>query len=70
MTPQQEDEFRTNVNLIILGYKLKALKDSLSGEQLVIYNQSIEDTKQLVKTSLEASLSPEQVALILEGLDK
>lgn len=70
MTPQQEEEFRTNINLIILGHKLKALKDSLSEEQLINYNKSIEESKQIVKTSLEASLSPERVESILEAFDK
>lgn len=69
MTPQQQEEFKANFNLIILAYKLKAIKESLSSEQLLIYNKSIELSKKELKETLEKSLSSEQVDELLLVFD-
>ena len=47
------NELKLNVNYIILGAKLKALKDSLTDSQLEIYNNSILSRLEEVKPTLE-----------------
>jgi len=69
MNQLQQEEFRNNFNILVIGYKFKALQATLSSEQLVIYNQSIEESKELIRKSLEKSLSFEQVDELLKAFD-
>ena len=64
-----EQEIKSNLNLIIIGHKLNALKLALSKEQMEIYLDSIEQSKSELKSQLEKDLPHEQVDEVLKGLD-
>lgn len=69
MTASQEFEKQINLNLIIIGHKLNALKSVLTDEQLEAYKKSIEESKTILKSSLEDHLPSEQVDEVLNSLD-
>ncbi|MDY3319665.1 hypothetical protein PG637_09735 [Riemerella anatipestifer] len=65
----QELEKQINLNLIIIVHKLNALKSVLTDEQLEVYKKSIEESKTILKSSLEDNLPSEQVDEVLSSLD-
>jgi hypothetical protein len=69
MTALEEQELQTYINLIITTHKINALKATLNEEQLFVYQQSIEDSKKLLKDSLGKVLTPERVDEVLKALD-
>lgn len=65
----REEEIKSNLNLTIIGHKLNALKLALSKEQMKIYLDAIEQSKNEIKPQLEKVLPREQVDEVLKGFD-
>jgi hypothetical protein len=55
--------------LIILGVKLKALKATLTPDQLIAYEQTISEEKLKMESTLEKLLTPEELRVALKSLD-
>lgn len=69
MNFQQDLENQININLILIDAKIKALKATLTEEQLEVYNKSIEDYKTVVQTQLVKILTPEQFAELMKAFE-
>lgn len=69
MNFQQNTEKQININLIILGTKLKALQAVLTKEQLNLYHQILEEEKLRLQSELVKVLPLEQVDEVLKTFD-
>jgi len=69
MTPQQEQEKQVNLSLMILNFKINALKEALSEDQDLKYRESIGQSKIILKTLLGNPLSQKELDEALNSLD-
>lgn len=69
MNFQQGIENEININLILIDAKIKALKSTLTDEQLKIYDKSIEDYKEVVQSQLVQVLTAEQFDALIKAFD-
>lgn len=69
MNFQQGIENEININLILIDAKIKALKSTLTEEQLKIYDKSIEDYKEVVQSQLVQVLTAEQFDALIKAFD-
>lgn len=69
MNFQQDIENQVNINLILIDAKIKALKATLTDEQLKIYDKSIEDYKAVIQSQLARVLTAEQFEALIKAFD-
>jgi hypothetical protein len=69
MTPSQEQEKQINLSLMILNFKINALRASLSEDQDSKYWQSIEESKKTLLTLLDKPLSQKEIDEAINSLD-
>lgn len=69
MNFQQDIENQVNINLILIDAKIKALKATLTDEQLKIYDKSIEDYKAVIQSQLAKVLTVEQFDALIKAFD-
>lgn len=69
MTFSQDLEKQINTSLIILSVKTKALKATLTEEQLLIYNKIIQAEKLKVQDVLENLLTQEELEKVYKAID-
>lgn len=58
-----------NLSILVLSFKIKALQDSLTIEQKAIFEESLEKSKNLIRTKLSDSLSNEEFDRLFDALD-
>jgi hypothetical protein len=63
----QEEKTLINVNLLLIGTKLNALKFSLSDKQLETYNNFILDKVEPIKADLYKVLSKEKADEVIKA---
>lgn len=63
----QEEKTLINVNLLLIGTKLNALKFSLSDKQLETYNNFILDKVEPIKADLYKVLSKEKADEVMKA---
>lgn len=63
----QEEKTLINVNLLLIGIKLNALKFSLSDKQLETYNNFILDKVEPIKADLYKVLSKEKADEVIKA---
>jgi len=69
MTPEQEQEKQINMSLMILNFKINALRAGLSEDQDSKYWESIEKSKAILQTLLDNPLSQKELDEALNILD-
>lgn len=69
MNFQQDIENQVNINLILIDAKIKALKATLTDEQLKVYDKSIEDYKEVIQSQLAKVLTTEQFDALIKAFD-
>lgn len=69
MAFSQDLEKQINTSLIILGIKIKALKATLTKEQLLIYDKVIQEEKVRVKEVLAKLLTKEEIDEVYKAID-
>lgn len=69
MNFQQDIENQVNINLILIDAKIKALKATLTDEQLKVYDKSIEDYKAVIQSQLAKVLTTEQFDALIKAFD-
>jgi hypothetical protein len=65
----QELEKQINTSLIVLGVKMKALKATLTPEQLGNYNKTIQEEKTKVVSSLSKLLTQKELEDVIKSID-
>ena len=63
----QEEKILINVNLLLIGTKLNALKLTLSDKELEIYNNFILDRVEPIKTDLYKILSKDKADEVMKA---
>ncbi|MEO6175782.1 MAG: hypothetical protein ABIP27_11595 [Flavobacterium circumlabens] len=58
-----------NLSILAISFKLKALEVCLTPDQKIKFEASLQESKTLVRDTLAKFLSPEELYILLQGLD-
>ncbi|MDR7370218.1 hypothetical protein [Flavobacterium aquidurense] len=58
-----------NLSILVLSFKIKALQDSLTDDQKKIFEESLENSKVMIRSKLSDSLTIAEFDRLFEALD-
>lgn len=58
-----------NLSIMVISFKIKALQDCLTADQKIIFEESLEKSKVLIRSKLSDSLSNEEFDRLFDALD-
>lgn len=63
-----EETKSITMSFLAISFQLKALQKCLTDDQKIIYNASLEHSKELIEKGLVSSLSPQESFALLKSL--